>query len=609
MQRMIAILGYRVTGIALLIDACRKMRRHALVTLGAILLAFISTQMNAHAEIRADQKYIEPIKKSSGITPVAIDSFGDSIDLSTGSVEFKWTDIDVPGNNSLPVRLQRSLVIEDKEASASELGGFGAAGNIDIPYLKGVFPTTGWQVDGANPNARCSMYGAPPALTQISASDYWNGNSMHIPWEGDQMMLSGPAAPLPQPAGGTTIMTKKFWAFKCSPSTKNGYPGEGFIALSPEGDTYYFDWVVSKNYGRFSKRFGNYAHSTATMDRKLVYFLVTKIEDRFGNWVSYEYSGDKLSRISSSDNRYIQIDSWNGGNIASVSSSVGTWTYAYAPNSLVTTQPDGAHWQYVSSGALDVEPTPALPLYTGYVGPDGQPRCPAPEPSSGNYGLAVTQPSGATATFTFTVMRHGKNNIPKLCNSFIDEGLMSYRYLTIPNFSDTLTLVSKSVTGPGLATMQWTYTYVGGGIGLAFEDICSDPPTPLACPKTKATEVRGPERSFRRYTFGKMYKLNSGQLLQVDEGYETGSSPNVQAVILKTTMNEYMTAAEVSTQPFPDRVGSPGSYRFDDVEMASLRPLKQARVTQDGATFTNTRSNFDVFARPKQVTKSSAPVP
>lgn len=582
---------------------------HIVVTLVAILLVSMSTHAVALAEIRADQKYIEPIKKSSGITPVSIDSFGDSIDLSSGSVEFKWTDIDIPGNNNLPVRLQRSLVVEDKESIASELGGFGAAGNIDIPYLKGVFPVAGWQVSGASPNARCSMFGPPPDFTQISSSDYWNGNSMHIPWAGDQAMLSSPAASLPKPMGAANIMTKKFWAFKCSPSTKNGYPGEGFIALSPEGDTYYFDWVVSRNYGRFSKRFGNYAHSTATMDRKLVYFLVTKIEDRFGNWVSYEYSGDKLSRIFSSDNRFIQIDSWNGDNIASVSSSVGTWTYAYTANSLVTTQPDGAHWQYVSSGALNVEPTPALPLYTGNIGPDGQPRCPAPEASSGNYGLTVTQPSGAAAAFAFTVMRHGKNNVPKLCNSFIDEGLMSYRYLTIPNFSDTLTLVSKSIAGPGLAAMQWSYTYVGGGIGLAFEDVCSNPPTPLACPKTKATEVRGPDRSYKRYTFGKLYKINSGQLLQVDEGYETGSSPNVQAVILKTTTNEYMTAAEVSAQPFPDRVGSPGSSRFDDVEMASLRPLRKTQITQDGTAFTSTSSTFDGLARPITVVKASAPVP
>lgn len=576
-----------------------------LIVLSIVIMTFsMMTTAYAQGTIRADQKYIEAIKKSSSVTPVGVDSFGDNLDLSSGSVGFKWTDIDVPGNSSLPVRLQRSLTIEDKTLAGANFGGFGAGGNLDIPYLKGVFSSSGgWQVAGNSPNARCSMFGNPPDYSAILSSDYWSGNWMHIPWAGDQVMLSNPASVLPTLSGAAAITTKTFWAFKCLPSTQNGYPGEAFIAISPQGDKYYFDWVVTQPYSALSKRYGNYAHSTAILSRAQVYFLVTRIEDRFGNWVNYTYSGDKLQKITASDGRFIQIDSWNGNNIATVSSSIGSWSYAYGTNSMTTTQPDGSHWQYTSTGDLQVVPTPSLPVYTG-----GTPNCPAPEPSTGDYSLAVTQPSGATATYTFTVMRHDKSNVPRLCNVFINDQLTTYDYLTIPNFSDTLTLVSKTITGPGLPSMQWTYNYIDQG-GPAFADVCANSPPPVVCPPTTTTEVVGPNGSYKRYIFGNMFDETSGQLMEVDEGYETGSSPNTQVVINKTATYDYVLDSDLTNEPFPGSVGFPGSHNFDDATMDLLRPLKQKQITLDGRTFTTSVMAFDVFGRPTQVTKSSAPSP
>ena len=577
----------------------------------AVLLLLGALPQSAWA-IRYDQKYIETIKKSEGVTPIGVDSFGENLDISSGFVEFKWTDIDIPGNNALPVRLQRSLVIEDKFNSADDLGGFGPAGSLDIPYLHGLFSSsTGWQVNGANPNARCSMAAnGQPSFSggSIAPADYSNGNSLHVPWAGDQAMLTNPSALLPKQGGtAATLITKNFWVFRCLATTKNGTPGEGFMAISPNGEKYYFDWVVNRNGGALTKRIANYGNGTVSITRTHVFFLVSRIEDKSGNWVNYTYIGDKLNRISASDGRYIQIDAWNGNDIASVSSSVGSWSYAYASNSLVTTQPDGQHWTIASTGALEIQPTPSLPLY------DGNPRCPLPDLSTGNYSLSVTQPSGATATFSFGVMRHFKSNVPKLCNAFIDGGLQSYQYLTIPNFSDSLTLLSKTIAGPGLTTMQWQYSYAGGGFA-AFEDVCSDPPSEFACPKTRSTTVRGPDRSYKRYTFGNMYNLNSGQLLGLAEGYETGVSPNIQVVIQRDTTHEYVTADEVGAQLFPDTVGTPLHSRLDYSESAKLRPEKRTQIVQDGRTFTKTTASgcvgaaycFDVFARPTKTIKTSA---
>ena len=56
----------------------------------------------AHAQqlLRFDQKYIESAKSSSGVTPVAVDSFGDILDLSSGSVQFRWVKRSVMGEKA-----------------------------------------------------------------------------------------------------------------------------------------------------------------------------------------------------------------------------------------------------------------------------------------------------------------------------------------------------------------------------------------------------------------------------------------------------------------------------------------------------------------------------
>jgi len=184
-----------------------------------------------------------------------------------------------------------------------------------------------------------------------------------------------------------------------------------------------------------------------------------------------------------------------------------------------------------------------------------------------------------------------------MCNSFIDERLMSYKFLTIPNFNDQLSIASKTITGPGLPVMSWIYQYSGGG-GLAFQDICENPPSDIACPQTRYTEVTGPGQSFKRYVFGNMYKKNAGQLLAMEEGWKTASGIS----ILRTTTNSYVDA---TGQPYPDTAGSTGSSRFDDVRLAGFRPLQRTEVTQDGIKHISEVLSFDSRARPLKIQKSS----
>ena len=236
------------------------------VILGPIigLAAFFLCEPALSQTLSAEQSYVDAISRSNNIRPLSTDAFGEKINLKDGDVRFEWTDIDIPGNSNIPIRLQRVLKIEGT-TMGGELGGFDLGGSFDVPYLGGVFPVTGWQVNGTLPNNRCSNPAPPPSATNhISASDYWTGNSLHIPGESDELMLAQPSNTIPEISDDQSYpwITKSFWRISCLPQTKNGYPGEGFLAISPNGDKYYFDWVVTKHRYSYSKMYANYG----TMD-------------------------------------------------------------------------------------------------------------------------------------------------------------------------------------------------------------------------------------------------------------------------------------------------------------------------------------------------------
>ena len=65
----------------------------------------------ASSPVTPHTEYYKKIKSGEGLAPLTSSLFGDSISPSSGSTEFVVTDIDLPGNNALPVRLQRRLAV------------------------------------------------------------------------------------------------------------------------------------------------------------------------------------------------------------------------------------------------------------------------------------------------------------------------------------------------------------------------------------------------------------------------------------------------------------------------------------------------------------------
>jgi hypothetical protein len=111
------------------------MKVRAMLWLGLILVA---AAWQAHAQVEPYEEYGKHLRAAEEVTPLTSNLFGDQVSLYNGGTEFDVTDIDLPGNSSLPVRLARRFTITDRRQAVGNLGGFGEW-DIEVPYIDGVF--------------------------------------------------------------------------------------------------------------------------------------------------------------------------------------------------------------------------------------------------------------------------------------------------------------------------------------------------------------------------------------------------------------------------------------------------------------------------------------
>jgi YD repeat-containing protein len=110
---------------------------------------------------------------------------------------------------------------------------------------------------------------------------------------------------------------------------KAGFTGEGFRMTTASGDRYYFDVATTRTAARLLK----YVNDSTGMpvavilDRNRLYLLASKIEDRFGNTVEFQYnSAGHPTRIWANDGREINLV-YTAGRLTSATSHGRTWTY------------------------------------------------------------------------------------------------------------------------------------------------------------------------------------------------------------------------------------------------------------------------------------------
>lgn len=575
------------------------------------LLLCVCGPLWAQSPLMPPVEYEKRIRATEMVTALSSDLFGDSVSLYNGSTEFAATDIDIPGNSAPPVRLSRRFKVEAKKEVVN-LGGFGAW-DIDVPYVYGTFPASTQWNEGSRPaDNRCSDNWLPKVPFNHRLRDIWQGNFVHLPGSGDQEMLVLGTTGNPVPSDGQTYTrsTRDGMRFRCVANGVNNYPGEAFVGVDTSGTKYFFNTMAYRGAGAMKG-----TRTRPGFGRMKVYLMATRVEDRFGNGVNYNYGGaqgGQLLSIVADDGRRIDLEYDSGATVQRARANGRVWQYAYTggggalginrfPLLASVTLPDQSAWTYSYN----------MPMQYGGLNPNYIPLdvdggyCAEPEFGPETFTLTATHPSGAVGTFVMPYTRLHRFGTPRnACVPAIENtngNPDGPHELLISDYFDVYALARKTVTGTGGIAHEWTYDYGDMGVGRIDGPLQICP----GCSVAKTVTVRNPDGSLTLHDFGYIYEYNDGQPL----GTRTVSADNK---VLRAESSEYVQYSNGTTMPFPWFYGE--LIGGDDSTSSMVRPLKKKTIVQDGATFTwqvdgsctgATGLCFDQFARPTKVTKSN----
>ncbi|WP_337053403.1 RHS repeat domain-containing protein [Pseudoxanthomonas sp. USHLN014] len=536
---------------------------------------------------------------------------GDEVNLYSGSLGLTQTDISVPGNNALAVEVTRRL---SAGQGTDGFHGFFGDWDLSIPSIHGVFPLgSDWAFgSGEIRKTRCSNYEAPPdAVGQqggdFAAGEYWQGTFVYLPGKGDQELLSNPAAvPTDGRSYGLTLADGS--AVTCVANLASGSSpsiGEGFEVVTRDGTRYRFDHMTTRSHTALKK--SSAAPQVASASRSTIitpqayngYILYrneyviypTQVTDRFGNTVTYNWNpsnANQLQSITSSDGRSIAftyVDA-SGYQIKTASSAGRTWTYSYATSISLgqVTLPDQSSWKFNLESLVSRTP--------------GQHGSCDTTTGGGTSTGTVTHPSGAVITFGLQAVRMSRTWVPRECLS-VDGISTDQFYAYYPKESYAMALVSKSITGPGLpsAGYSWTYAYdetAGCWIPSSVpSNATAAPKCTASTPALRTTTVTKPDGSIDKLMYGNRFRVNEGQLLSQQSALSGGAA-------LRTETRTY---AAPDAGPYPAYIGYSIQPRGDGNYASQYHPLNGRLIQQEGTSFSWT-TTFDSFARQLEVTRT-----
>ena len=600
----------------------------------ALALLICSMAPTAWAQVSVPDEYGKTIKHHNEVATLTGEFGGDRIDLSTGRLDITQTDIDLAGNNGLPVRVARRFQPADKYNS----GHFGMW-SMDLPSIRGTFAArigSHWDVQtgpGAVSYNRCTHFLPPPFVTYQYAtwdpSEYWHGNMLHLPGGGDrELLLNGGH----KPADGRAypVGTKEGDAVRCVPlaaTSVDGAEGEGFEVVATDGVVYTLNHMVVRSQSGLSKSTASPSPALTTsterssppndpertkspsLPREDVVLFPTQVADRFGNTVTYQWSPTnpwQLQHIVASDGRHLDFTyaSDTSDLVTAITDGAHTWTYGYGADTDTLTLPDGGVWSFRLSALYYMSLKPASAA--------GQGLCASVDGSSGRTGYtsggasytgSITGPSGATVTIGMARVLLGRSYATYECWTDGEDPAGAYAHN--PYLFLSAAVVSKTITGPGLPTAGLTWSYSYGPTNNCWNATSAQGVLCTAnSPTTRQVLMTAPEGDVTRYTFGNKYNDNEGLLLRTEYGWNGTSA-------LRTVAIEYglPTAA-----PYAAFKGE--SIRLNgDVEMTGYpHPQRKVVTTQQDRTFTwqvaadctGVPFCFDAFVRPTKVIKSSS---
>lgn len=481
------------------------------------------------------------------------------------------------------------------------------------------------QSGGSSSPNRCSEGLAPPWIQAeypyydqtFRPEKYWNGIKVHIPAHGTEALLAAPASAT-HPSDGRVYVgvTASRWRIGCLSAVQNA-EGEGFVARLPDGTTYYFDWMVRKRRPSFmsggviSVDAGHWSDNSSTdssspkvlVPREDVFLFATRVEDQFGNYLSYEFDPalpHRIKSIRSSDGQVIAISYNAAGRISTVALNGRVWRYEYSGSTsdlLRVINPDGSRWEYSHqlSQLFSAEEQDVRAMQDKCIVSVGtMVSTVAPDPSDVGH-FTVTAPSGAKATFRIRELVHGTNRAQGSCihdKAWYYGDPPFYTWVTVvegvPLITKLPSVYEKVVDGVGLPAAVWKYAYESS---WSYESQCASG----TCGSTTRTIIDGPYGKRTVYTFGNDFQTNIGRLLEV--------STSADGVEVTRESQSYLQSS--SGQPFLDAWGIP-LMDLVSPEEGKNRPRKGVHIRQAGTSFEDAVVSYDAWARPVVVDRFSS---
>jgi RHS repeat-associated protein len=559
----------------------------------AIAVAVLVSTMFAQAQ-DADI-YRERIRSWSSIGPLPASAFGEQYDLYKGELSFRQEDLRLPG-------IGPDIVIARvfKAGSGQDIVESAAFGDweISVPRL---VSKSGPGVLGSNANTTCSTSGFTVLFAQgFQLREWWNGVQL-VDQEGTTRDVLTRVAENPLAPGGQTanypFLTKDNWQLSCPETGANDIKGKDFVAIAPDGTKYWFTQLVtSDGFQGISKPAANGKWLHAVITKAML--LVTRIEDKSGNYLTYTYNGSQLQRIDGSDGRSVVL-TWSGAHVTGMTVAGKTWNYQYSgtypyPLSRLT-YPDG------SAMSFDLEALAEVTTSAVKANCDTTPTVNSILEGLPNGTMVsghITGPSGLTGTFTLSLKVKGRGGVNYQCIAGTQDDPDDH--VSVSPFYLTNSLVTRQYTGPGVNS-TWQYDY---GEPNASYSTCT------TCSATETTTMTDPAGNVTRYTYSNAWTAYEGKQISIEEGVTAAGTERV-------TTFEY---APTDGMAYPSRAGllpMPNDPAVNHLPAITYSPMLQKTVTQQQKSFNwkvePTSSGcgglplycFDYLARPVMVTMNS----
>ena len=419
---------------------------------------------------------LQQLAVSTEVTAETTGLFGDQVDLSTGKFTVSQLDLNLPGNFDIPIQIRRNLLGPKQRYDGTREFDIWS---LELPHIsttlvKGTLPDSGFEGAWGEGQA-CSGSLKPGSYLggrrDLLQFEYWNGDNIQIPGKGGGALNS---------TDGSTRTTKNNWLISCITTSDKDY--EGFVVTTNDGMKYTFHELKTIPGSVMSKPLLASGDDTPSFDLNgeclghceefqlyNTFMMVSRIEDKFGNFVSYNYQdmetdeGTKrlLKSIISSDGRKVTFGYGGSTRIKTIAANDRTWTYNYNENLENVVRkyltsidlPNGQKWQF--SGYHSFYDDEKLPSEKIEDERNANNYCML-EPLNSSFN--ITHPMGMKAEFRSQNTIHGRTEVPKIP---LGQVLLSGAINThaIQRCYSSLSLVSKTLTFPDDTQKKWTYAY------------------------------------------------------------------------------------------------------------------------------------------------------